>query len=68
MAQLDDDTDDVVWMTIPMSPRTAERLLNLSNDCHAAPDKVAASLLHDVLADDEAAHHDQHAPVGVHLH
>lgn len=67
MAQLDDETE-VVWMTIPMSARTAERLLNLSNNCHAAPDRVAASLLHDVLADDEAAHHDQFVPVGTHIH
>lgn len=67
MAQLDDDTE-VVWMTIPLSTRTAERLLSLSNDCHASPDTVAASLLHDVLADDEAAHHDQFVPTGTHFH
>lgn len=67
MAHLDDDTD-VVWMSIPLSGRTAERLRNLSNDCHAAPHKVAASLLHDVLADDEEAHHDQRVPVGTIIH
>ncbi len=67
MAQLDDDTD-VVWMTIPLSGRTAERLMNLSNECHTQPQKVAASLLHDVLADDEAAHHDQQVPVGTQFH
>lgn len=67
MKRLDDDTD-VVWMTIPLSSRTAERLRNLSNDCHAAPDTVAASLLHDVLADDEAAHHDQLVPAGTIIH
>lgn len=55
MAHLDDDSE-VVWMTIRMSARTAERLLNLSNCCHASPDKVAASLLNDILEDDAAAH------------
>lgn len=68
MAQLDDDTD-VVWISVPLSVRTAARLRNLANDCHAAADKVAASLLHDVLADDEAAHYgDLAAPTGAQIH
>jgi len=37
---------------------TLERLLRVADDCGADPVAVAASLLHDVLADDEAAHTD----------
>jgi predicted transcriptional regulator len=42
-----------VWVSIPLDPETAARLQNLSDFCHAEPVKVAASLLHDILKDDE---------------
>jgi hypothetical protein len=50
-----DDDAPVRWISIPLDPRTAARLANLSDECHADPVQVAASLLHDVLADDEQA-------------
>jgi bacterioferritin (cytochrome b1) len=46
---------ETVWITIPLDGESAERLKNLADACHAAPDRVAASLLHDVLKDDEEA-------------
>ncbi len=45
--------DDTVVITIPLSGETAERLQNLADFCHADPRSVAASLLHDILKDDE---------------
>ena len=52
------DTDDSpkVCLRIPVSEETLARLQNLSDICHADPIKVAASLLHDVLKEDEDAH------------
>lgn len=65
--QLDpDDTDRVVWLSIPVSPETAARLSNLADICHADPKKVAASLLHDLLKDDEEAHALEAIPVAGH--
>ncbi len=54
MANLLKDPQDTVWISIPLDSATAARLQNLSDACHAAPTNVAASLLHDVLKDDEA--------------
>lgn len=50
---LTDDTQETVWISVPLDRKTAARLQNLSDVCHATPTNVAASLLHDVLADDE---------------
>jgi len=50
-----DDLKETVWISIPLDATTAARLQNLSDVCHAAPTNVAASLLHDILADDEEA-------------
>ncbi len=50
------DENEVVWVQVPLDAATAERLHNLANMCHAAPTSVAASLLHDVLAEDDAHH------------
>jgi hypothetical protein len=41
---------------VPLDAATAERLNNLADMCHTAPTSVAASLLHDVLAEDDAHH------------
>lgn len=65
MDNLFDDPQDTVWISIPLDPRTAARLRNLSDVCHADPVSVATSLLHDVLADDEAAHHPADAASGI---
>lgn len=55
MADLRKDPNGTVWISIPLDGETAERLQNLSDVCHAAPTNVAASLLHDILKDDEEA-------------
>ena len=39
-----------------LAAETAERLRHLSDICHADEKSVAASLLHDILKDDEEAH------------
>jgi hypothetical protein len=49
------DEEETVWFSIPLSSATIDRLMALSDICHADPVKVAASLLHDVLKDDEEA-------------
>ena len=43
-------------LTIPLDPRTAARLAKLSAICDDEPEVLAASLLHDVLLEDEIAH------------
>lgn len=53
MADLEDQP--TLWIKIPLDGDTVRRLANLSDICHADPVRVAASLLHDVLADDEEA-------------
>lgn len=55
MADLLEDQNPVVWISIPLDGETAARLQNLSDVCHAAPTNIAASLLHDILKDDEEA-------------
>lgn len=47
---------EIVWVSVPLDAETAERLRALSDICHADEKSVAASLLHDVLKDDEEAH------------
>jgi hypothetical protein len=58
------DDDEIVWFSIPLNGETIERLMNLSNECHAEPVQVAASLLHDILKDDENAHLEAPAAAG----
>lgn len=48
--------DEIVWVSVPLDADTAERLRHLSDVCHAPEPSVAASLLHDILKDDEEAH------------
>ena len=52
---LDDEAPPVRWISIPLDAQTAARLANLSDECHADQVRVAASLLHDILEDDEQA-------------
>lgn len=49
------EDQNTIWIRIPLDGETVRRLQNLSNECHAEPMKVAASLLHDLLKDDEEA-------------
>jgi predicted transcriptional regulator len=53
---MEEDEQGVAWLSIPLSAETRERLRHLADICHADPVQVAASLLHDVLKDDEVAH------------
>ena len=55
MGECTDSEEEIVWFSIPLNGETIERLMMLSDICHADPVKVAASLLHDVLKDDEEA-------------
>lgn len=52
----DDQDEDLVWFSIPLNGATVDRLMNLSNLCHAEPVRVAASLLHDILKEDDLVH------------
>jgi len=56
MADLLKDETPVIWISIPLDGETAARLQSLSDVCHDAPTNVAASLLHDILKDDEDSH------------
>jgi hypothetical protein len=47
---------EVLWIRIPLDGETAERLQNLSDICQSDASRVAASLLHDILKDDDDAH------------
>lgn len=48
--------NDTVWVRIPLDGTTAIRLLRLSDAIKEDASKIAASLLHDILQDDEDAH------------
>lgn len=47
-----DDTPNV--LPLELGNKTMARLLRLAAACGDSPEKIAASLLHDILADDEA--------------
>ena len=48
-----DTTDDSITIEIELDDATEYRLLRLARACGDAPDKLAASLLRDILADDQ---------------
>jgi predicted transcriptional regulator len=48
-----DEEEERVPFSIALDGETIDRLMRLSDACHADPRKVAASLLHDLLKDDE---------------
>lgn len=48
--------DDITLITIPVDGDTLRRLMQIADMSHAAPKSVAASILRDVLKDDEEAH------------
>jgi len=51
-----DDKEGHLWLRLPLDAETARRLACPANICHAAPESVASSLLHDILKDDEESH------------
>lgn len=55
MADFLKDQNAVIWISIPLDGETAARLQSLSDVCHATPTRIAASLLYDILKDDEEA-------------
>jgi hypothetical protein len=63
------DADDLpkIRLVLDVSQETIARLQSLSDICHADPRAVAASLLHDILKDDEAAHFLTAPPPGTKL-
>lgn len=49
--------DEEVVMLVRLDAVTAARLMTVANECHASdPAVVLASIVHDVLADDDEAH------------
>lgn len=68
MTDLHEDLQaEVVWIKVPLDGKTAKRLMNLSDVCHNQAERIAASLLHDILKDDEEMHSPPGAPVGASL-
>ena len=50
MTNIDDDT---ITIEVEIDDETEAHLLRLSRVCGDSPGKIAASLLHDILADDQ---------------
>ena len=50
MANINDDT---ITIEVEIDDETEARLLRLSRVCGDSPGKIASSLLHDILADDQ---------------
>lgn len=48
------EREDAV-LRIKLDPATKARLLQLADMCDAEPEKIAASMLHDILQDDAMA-------------
>lgn len=48
--------DGSIVLHVPLDDETVARLMNVADMSHAAPEVVAASIIHDVLYDDEQAH------------
>lgn len=51
-----EEAEGVLWIRVPLDAITAARLAHLANIVEAEPISIAASLLHDILKDDDAAH------------
>ena len=56
MPQTGESEDEEVVYFRPLRMETVARLMEVADISHADPVSVAASLLHDVLKEDEAAH------------
>lgn len=55
--------DTIGFISIPVDAETLRRLTSLADICHADPKAVAASLLYDILKDDEESHSLELMPV-----
>ncbi len=56
MADIEEDENGTVWLRVPLIGETRARLDGLARFTGDDPVAIAASLLHDVLEDDESAH------------
>ena len=52
----DDDSEDETVFYVPLDDESVARLMELSEATHTPPAMLIASITHDVLRDDEAAH------------
>jgi bacterioferritin (cytochrome b1) len=50
------DSKGRAGLWVSLDEETARRLQSLADICHASEDSVAASLLHDILKEDEDSH------------
>ena len=50
--------DGEAVLQIPLDDLTVARLMEVADVCHAPPELVAASILHDVLEDDAEQHYE----------
>lgn len=53
---MEQDAQGNWYLRVPLIGETARRLESLAEVCGVGKAEVAASLLHDILEDDEAAH------------
>lgn len=58
MTQLEDDHEELVLFTIALDDVTVARLMEVADNAHADPRKVAAAIIRDVLEEDAQAHAD----------
>jgi hypothetical protein len=66
MAIMPDDQDDAVHIIRALDPATRERLHRLSVMTGRHPFELAAEMLRDILAEDEAAHGEPPPDVSFH--
>lgn len=52
----DDEPEDQTVFYVPLDDESVARLMKLSEETHTPPALLIASITHDVLRDDEAAH------------
>jgi len=51
-----EEEDGVVFFRVPVDEATVARLMTVADETHNDPAMIIASILHDVLKDDEDAH------------
>lgn len=56
--KLEDDQEELVLFTIALDDVTVARLMEIADNAHADPRKVAAAIVKDVLEDDARQHSD----------
>ena len=55
-AKAEEDDRGVVFFRVPVDDATVARLMTVADEAHSDPATIIASILHDVLKDDEDAH------------